>query len=128
MTDESARIDLNMASETLLKGLFQNIGGVDAATAERWGYLNRALPPAELRPFVTKLARLGYRSVEVRPRERICKTQFELVEGVQSVLGAIALAVTFSSGLGRQQPGSIGWKRAWKGSSVRRSAYRQYTD
>ena len=30
---------------------------LDAATAERWGYLNRALPPAELRPFVTKLAR-----------------------------------------------------------------------
>jgi enoyl-CoA hydratase/carnithine racemase len=30
---------------------------LDAATAERWGYLNRALPPAELRPFVDKLAR-----------------------------------------------------------------------
>jgi enoyl-CoA hydratase/carnithine racemase len=30
---------------------------LDAATAERWGYLNRALPPAELRPFVTRLAR-----------------------------------------------------------------------
>jgi len=30
---------------------------LDAATAERWGYLNRALPPGELRPFVTRLAR-----------------------------------------------------------------------
>jgi enoyl-CoA hydratase/carnithine racemase len=30
---------------------------LDADTAERWGYLNRALPPAELRPFVTRLAR-----------------------------------------------------------------------
>ena len=30
---------------------------LDAATAERWGYLNRALAPAELRPFVTKLAK-----------------------------------------------------------------------
>lgn len=30
---------------------------LDAATAERWGYLNRALPPAELRPFVERLAR-----------------------------------------------------------------------
>jgi enoyl-CoA hydratase/carnithine racemase len=30
---------------------------IDAATAERWGYLNRALPPAELRPFVDRLAR-----------------------------------------------------------------------
>ena len=30
---------------------------LDAATAERWGYLNRALPPGELRPFVDKLAR-----------------------------------------------------------------------
>ncbi|MFT5531435.1 MAG: enoyl-CoA hydratase/carnithine racemase [Candidatus Poriferisodalaceae bacterium] len=34
------------------------LGGVDidAATAERWGYLNRAMPHAELRPFVTSLA------------------------------------------------------------------------
>jgi enoyl-CoA hydratase/carnithine racemase len=30
---------------------------LDAATAERWGYLNRALPPDELRPFVDRLAR-----------------------------------------------------------------------
>ena len=30
---------------------------IDADTAERWGYLNRALPPAELRPFVDRLAR-----------------------------------------------------------------------
>jgi enoyl-CoA hydratase/carnithine racemase len=30
---------------------------LDAATAERWGLLNRALPPAELRPFVSALAR-----------------------------------------------------------------------
>ena len=29
---------------------------VDAALAERWGYLNRALPPAELGPFVERLA------------------------------------------------------------------------
>jgi enoyl-CoA hydratase/carnithine racemase len=35
------------------------LGGVDidAETAERWGYLNRALPPTELRPFVDALAR-----------------------------------------------------------------------
>jgi enoyl-CoA hydratase/carnithine racemase len=32
-------------------------GDLDAVTAERWGYLNRALPPAELRPFVERLAR-----------------------------------------------------------------------
>jgi enoyl-CoA hydratase/carnithine racemase len=30
---------------------------LDAATAERWGLLNRALAPAELRPFVERLAR-----------------------------------------------------------------------
>jgi enoyl-CoA hydratase/carnithine racemase len=30
---------------------------LDADTAERWGWLNRALPPAELRPFVDGLAR-----------------------------------------------------------------------
>ena len=29
---------------------------LDADTAERWGYLNRALPPEELRPFVKRLA------------------------------------------------------------------------
>ena len=29
---------------------------VPADVAERWGYLNRALPPAELRPFVERLA------------------------------------------------------------------------
>jgi enoyl-CoA hydratase/carnithine racemase len=35
------------------------LGGVDldAETAERWGWLNRALPPAELGPFVDALAR-----------------------------------------------------------------------
>jgi len=34
------------------------LGGddIDAATAERWGYVNRALPPRELRPFVDALA------------------------------------------------------------------------
>ena len=30
---------------------------LDAETAERWGYLNRALPPDELRPYVDALAR-----------------------------------------------------------------------
>jgi enoyl-CoA hydratase/carnithine racemase len=29
---------------------------IDAATAEAWGYVNRALPPEELRPFVDTLA------------------------------------------------------------------------
>jgi enoyl-CoA hydratase/carnithine racemase len=29
---------------------------IDAATAERWGWVNRALPPAELWPFVDRLA------------------------------------------------------------------------
>ena len=35
------------------------LGGVDidAATAESWGLLNRALPPDELRPFVTAFAK-----------------------------------------------------------------------
>jgi len=30
---------------------------VDAATAQAWGWVNRALPPEELRPFVDRLAR-----------------------------------------------------------------------
>ena len=32
-------------------------GDLDGATAERWGYVNRALPDEELRPFVDDLAR-----------------------------------------------------------------------
>src|SRR5205823_1653710 len=34
------------------------LGGddLDAETAEKWGYLNRALPPDELGPFVDRLA------------------------------------------------------------------------
>jgi enoyl-CoA hydratase/carnithine racemase len=34
------------------------LGGddIDAGTAERWGYVNRALPPDQLRPFVDALA------------------------------------------------------------------------
>lgn len=43
------------------------LGGVDidAETAESWGLLNRALPPDELRPFVTALAKrmAGYPAV-----------------------------------------------------------------
>jgi enoyl-CoA hydratase/carnithine racemase len=31
-------------------------GDIDAETAERWGYVNRALAPQELRPFVETLA------------------------------------------------------------------------
>jgi enoyl-CoA hydratase/carnithine racemase len=31
-------------------------GDIDAETADRWGYVNRALPPDELRPFVDALA------------------------------------------------------------------------
>jgi enoyl-CoA hydratase/carnithine racemase len=31
-------------------------GDIDAETAAHWGYVNRALPPAELRPFVDTLA------------------------------------------------------------------------
>lgn len=30
---------------------------IDAATAERWGWVNRALPPGEVWPFVDRLAR-----------------------------------------------------------------------
>jgi general secretion pathway protein K len=33
-TDESAKIDLNAAPEPLLKGLFQNVGGLDADAAQ----------------------------------------------------------------------------------------------
>ncbi len=33
--DESSKIDLNAATEPLLKGLFQNVGGLDAESAQR---------------------------------------------------------------------------------------------
>ena len=38
------------------RALEMMLGGmdIDAATAEAWGYVNRALPPDELRPFVDK--------------------------------------------------------------------------
>ena len=35
---------------------------IDAATAEAWGYLNRALPAGDLRPFVDALAAGSHRS------------------------------------------------------------------
>lgn len=40
------------AMEIILGG-----GDIDAVTADAWGLLNRALPPEDLRPFVTDLAR-----------------------------------------------------------------------
>jgi enoyl-CoA hydratase/carnithine racemase len=39
------------ALEVILGG-----GDIDARTAERWGWLNRALPPSDLGPFVDSLA------------------------------------------------------------------------
>ncbi|WP_231986391.1 enoyl-CoA hydratase/isomerase family protein [Mycobacterium sp. E2479] len=39
------------ALEVILGGM-----DIDAATAEAWGYVDRALPPEELRPFVDRLA------------------------------------------------------------------------
>jgi enoyl-CoA hydratase/carnithine racemase len=42
----------NRAIEIILGGV-----DMDAETAERWGYLNRALPAAEIGPYVTTLAR-----------------------------------------------------------------------
>src|SRR6185437_9662414 len=45
-------IGRNRAMEVILGGI-----DLDAVTAERWGYLNRALPAAEIGPFVDALAR-----------------------------------------------------------------------
>jgi len=42
----------NRAMEVILGGV-----DMDAETAERWGYLNRALPPGEIGPYVMTLAR-----------------------------------------------------------------------
>jgi enoyl-CoA hydratase/carnithine racemase len=53
---------------------------LDAATAEKWGYLNRALPPGELDGFVLRLAR----RIASFPAEAIALAK-------QSVLNAEAL-------------------------------------
>ena len=45
-------IGYSRAMELILGGL-----DLDAVTAERWGYLNRALEPQEIEPFVTATAR-----------------------------------------------------------------------
>lgn len=54
------------ALEAILGG-----GDVDAVTAEAWGWLNRALPPDELRPFVDDLAaRIASVPLEVIARSK----------------------------------------------------------
>jgi enoyl-CoA hydratase/carnithine racemase len=45
-------LGVGRALEVILAG-----DDLDAERAERWGYLNRALPPEELRPFVDRIAR-----------------------------------------------------------------------
>ena len=45
-------IGRNRAMEVILSG-----ADIDAETAEKWGYLNRALPAGEIGPFVEALAR-----------------------------------------------------------------------
>jgi enoyl-CoA hydratase/carnithine racemase len=45
-------VGYSRAMELILGGL-----DLDAATAERWGYLNRALDPEQIEPFVTTTAR-----------------------------------------------------------------------
>src|SRR5439155_526505 len=49
---------LDLALMRELDGIGKELEGDDvpAELAERWGYLNRALPPAELGPFVERLA------------------------------------------------------------------------
>jgi enoyl-CoA hydratase/carnithine racemase len=62
------------ALELILGGL-----DLDAVTAERWGYLNRALPPEEIGDFVAATAR----RIAACPREavRLTKELFVLADG-----------------------------------------------
>jgi enoyl-CoA hydratase/carnithine racemase len=64
------------------------LGGVDidAVTAERWGYLNRALPPEELRPFIDSLAhriaRFPANAIALAKQSMLNAEQLPLEEGL----------------------------------------------
>jgi enoyl-CoA hydratase/carnithine racemase len=67
---------------------------VDAATAERWGYVNRALPPDELRPFVDALAaRIASFPLDVIARAK---------QAVDAALGDPAPGLNFEDHMFRQ--------------------------
>jgi enoyl-CoA hydratase/carnithine racemase len=60
-------------------------GDVDAATAERWGYVNRALPDGDLRPFVDALAaRIASfpRGAIARAKEAVAAAERDPVPGL----------------------------------------------
>ena len=63
------------------------LGGIDldAATAERWGYLNRALPAGEIGPYVDALARriASFPPEAVRlAKQAVCAADRPLEEGL----------------------------------------------
>ncbi len=62
------------ALETILGGM-----DVDAATAEAWGYIDRALPPEELRRFVDRLAAriAGYAPAAIAAAKRAVDTALD---------------------------------------------------
>jgi enoyl-CoA hydratase/carnithine racemase len=52
---------------------------VDAATAESWGYIDRALPPEKLRRFVDRLAAriVGYAPAAIAAAKRAVDTALD---------------------------------------------------
>jgi len=87
------------ALEAILGG-----GDVDAATAEQWGWLNRALPPDELRPFVDDLAR----RIASVPAEAIARSK----RSVDNALGPV-------------EPGLVEEERLFHGLAVSPEARRR---
>ena len=63
------------------------LGGndIDAATAERWGYVNRALPPDELRPFVDALAT----RIASHPPEAIARAKQAVDASIGDITGGL---------------------------------------
>lgn len=83
--DESAKIDLNAAAEPLLKGLLQNIGGLDAEAAQR---LADAIadwkdPDEERRPNGAEAAEYKAAGLKYAPPN----APFDTVGDLQRVLG-----------------------------------------
>jgi enoyl-CoA hydratase/carnithine racemase len=75
------------------------LGGndIDAATAEAWGYVNRALPPDELRPYVDALAA----RIASHPPAAVARAK----QAVDAALGDITAGLNVEDQLFRQTLG-----------------------
>ena len=82
---------------------------LDAETAERWGYLNRALPPEDLRPFVTRLAKRIARF----PQQAIADAKAAALRAEPSFdEGVVRSEVLALRPLGSRRPASDAFRRS----------------